>query len=99
MARQAATGGVMVVYREALALIDKMEYAPAVVKLEQVVIQFDAAGDVVHTPQAMFWLGFCREKLALDDSARQAYVTVIQRFADSRSAEHARRRLDAMNRQ
>jgi len=90
-------GGVMVVYREAIALIDKEQYAQASVKLERVVLQFDTAGDAVHTPKAMFWLGFCREKLGLDDSARQSYVEVIQRFPDSTSAEQARRRLEAMN--
>jgi len=92
-----ATAGVMIVYREAIALIDKLEFGPAAVKLERVVAQFDAAQDVVHTPKAMFWLGFCREKLGLDDSARRAYVEVIERFGDSIPAKHARRRLDAMN--
>ena len=91
--------GVMIVYREALTLIDKLEYDAAAAKLEQVLGQFEAAGDIVHSAEAMFWLGFCREKLARDDLARQTYVMVIQRFAGSKPAEYARLRLDAMNQQ
>ncbi|MDP6636605.1 MAG: hypothetical protein QGG42_17035 [Phycisphaerae bacterium] len=89
--------GVMIVYREALTLIDKLEYAAAAAKLEQVLGQFEAAEDIVHSAEAMFWLGFCREKLHRDDLARQTYVTVIQQFAGSTPAEYARMRLDAMN--
>ena len=89
--------GVMIVYREALTLIDKLEYAAAAAKLEQVPGQFEAAGDIPHTAESMFWLGFCREKLAQADLARQTYVTVIQRFAGTTPAEYARLRLDAMN--
>ena len=89
--------GVMIVYREALTLIDKLEFDAAAAKFQQVIGQFDAAGDMVHTAEAMFWLGFCREKLDRDDQARQAYVTVIERFAGSTPAEYARQRLDAMN--
>lgn len=89
--------GVMIVYREALTLIDKLEYAAAAAKLEQVLGQFEAAEDIVHSAEAMFWLGFCREKLAQADLARQTYVTVIQQFAGSTPAEYARMRLDAMN--
>lgn len=91
--------GVMIVYREALALIDKEEFAAAAAKFEQVFGQFDAAGDVVHSAEAMFWLGFCREKLNQNDLARQTYVMVIQRFAGTKPADYARQRLDAMNRQ
>lgn len=89
--------GVMIIYREALTLIDKLEYADAAAKLEQVSGQFEAAGDLTHTAEAMFWFGFCREKLHRDDLARQTYVMVIQRFAGSKPAEYAQLRLDAMN--
>jgi TolA-binding protein len=89
--------GLMITYREALALVDKLEYDPAEVKLEQVSAQFDAAGDTAHTAESMFWLGFCREKLHRDDLARQTYVTVIERFAGTKPARYARTRLDAMN--
>jgi TolA-binding protein len=87
----------MIVYRQALAQIDKLEYAPAMEKLEQAFDQFDAAGDLPHSAESMFWLGFCREKLHRDDLARQAYVTVIQRYPGSKPAEYARVRLDTMN--
>ena len=89
--------GVMIVYREALTLIDEIKYADAAAKLEQVSGQFEAAGDIPHTAEAMFWLGFCREKLHRDDLARQTYVMVIQRFVGSKPAEYAQLRLDAMN--
>ena len=89
--------GVMIVYREALTLIDELKYADAAAKLEQVSGQFEAAGDIPHSAESMFWLGFCREKLHRDDLARQTYVTVIQRFAGSKPAEYAQLRLDAMN--
>ena len=87
----------MVVYRQALALIDKLEYAPAATHLERAFTQFDAAGDLPHAAASMFWLGFCREKLHRDDMARETYVTVIQRFPGSKPAEYARVRLDTMN--
>jgi hypothetical protein len=89
--------GAMIVYRQALAQIDKLEYAPAMANLEQAFDQFDAAGDLPHSAESMFWLGFCREKLYRDDLARQAYVTVIQRYPGSKPAEYARVRLDTMN--
>ena len=89
--------GLMIAYREALALVDKLEYDPAEVKLEKVSAQFDAAGDPTHTAESMFWLGFCREKLHRDDQARQTYVTIIERFAGTKPARYARNRLDAMN--
>jgi hypothetical protein len=87
----------MIVYREALALIDKLEYALAAPKLQQVTGQFESAGDTAHAAESMFWLGFCREKLHRDDQARQTYVTVIERFSESKPAEYAQQRLDAMN--
>ena len=92
-----STVGAMKVYRDALKLVDKLEYAPAEIKLQTVSAQFDSAGDLDHTAESMFWLGFCREKLAQDDLARQTYVNVIQRFPQSKPAKHAQERLDAMN--
>ncbi|MBL7220636.1 MAG: hypothetical protein ISS69_11020 [Phycisphaerae bacterium] len=89
--------GVMIVYREALTLIDELKYADAAAKLERVSGQFEAAGDLTHAAESMFWLGFCREKLHRDDLARQTYVMVIQQFAGSKPAEYAQLRLDAMN--
>jgi TolA-binding protein len=89
--------GAMKVYRNALKLIDELEYAAAEIKLQTVSIQFDRAGDIDHTAESTFWLGFCREKLQHDDLARQAYVSVIQRFPNSKPAKQAQQRLDTMN--
>jgi len=94
---QRSTVGAMKAYRTALKLIDELEYAAAEIKLQAVSVQFDRAGDIEHTAESTFWLGFCREKLQQDDLARQAYVSVIQRFPDSKPAKQAQQRLDTMN--
>ncbi len=93
-----SVAGVMIHYREAMAMVDRLEYAKAAVKLKQVVDLFETAQDIPHTSESMFWLGFCREKLHYDDLAKQTYIMVIQRFGESKSAQYARQRLDAMNR-
>ena len=92
-----SVAGAESLYREAIKLIDGLEHAPAAIKLQQASDQFDVAGDDAHTAESMFWLGFCREKLGQDDPARQAYVNVIQRFPESKSAKSAQQRLDTMN--
>ena len=92
-----AAPALMEAYRQALDMVDKLEYAQAEPKLEQVSGQFEAAGDMQHTAESLFWLGFCREKLHRDDQAREIYVTVIERFPGSKPAKYARTRLDAMN--
>lgn len=92
-----STVGAMSAYQEAIKLVEKLEYALAEPKLQYASAQFEAAGDDEHTAKSLFWLGFCREKLGQDDQARQAYVTVIQRFAGTKSAQSAKERLDAMN--
>ncbi|MCP4374980.1 MAG: hypothetical protein GY794_02190 [bacterium] len=95
---QRSVAGVMILYREAMAMVDRLEYAEATVKLKQVVDLFETAQDIPHTSESMFWLGFCREKLHYDDLAKQTYIMVIQRFGKSKPAQYARQRLDAMNR-
>jgi outer membrane protein assembly factor BamD (BamD/ComL family) len=91
------TRGAMMVYQDAMGQIDKLEFASASAKLEQIFEQFESAGDTEHSSKTMFWLGFCYEKLAQDDLARQAYVLVIEQFPNSSAAELARTRLNSMN--
>lgn len=95
--RRSAGREVLSEYDAALALIGDLEYAGAAEKLSGLIPRFESAGDDLHTAEAIFWLGFCREKLGDGPAARQLYNDVIRRFGDSSAAQQARERLEAMD--
>lgn len=95
--RRSAVPEVLAEYDAALALIADLQYAGAAEKLTGLIPRFESAGDARHAAEAMFWLGFCREKLGDAPAARQLYNDVIRRFGDSSAAQQARQRLEAMD--
>jgi TolA-binding protein len=55
-----------------------------------------AWADHPRTPQAMFWLGYCREKLGHPERARETYGRLLASYGDSPAAAQARQRIERM---
>lgn len=93
------------VFDEALALVADLQYKQAGVKFHSVVDPLDEAGDRRRAAEAVFWFGYCREKLgdldsarrqAYHDSARLLYKRLIEYYPKSTAAARATERLAAL---
>ena len=80
----------------AVRMIADRQYEAAGGKLEPLEPQFLVQGDRARAAEALFWYGYCREKLNRPDEARLAYERVGKEYGDQPSARHARRRLDQL---
>ncbi len=93
------------VFDEALALVADLQYKQAADKFHSVVDPLDEAGDHRRAAEAVFWFGYCREKLgdldsarrqAYRDSARLLYKRLIEHYPKSAAAARATARLAAL---
>ena len=83
-------------FEEAVALTANLCYDKAAEKFEEVLPRFEAGGDRKRASEAMFWLGYCREKQGRTDEARRLYRKLRLRYWRTPPAKQADRRLDAL---
>ena len=81
------------ILEEAVALAAELRFEPAAEKFQQVLDRSLPAGDRQHACEAMFWLGYCREKQGRRTEAVELYQRVISGFAGTRAAALAQQRL------
>ena len=93
--REAATAE-MVGYYEALAQVSELRYDEARPRLDGFAAQFDGNGDVVHAADAMFWAGFCCEKLDQRGEALARFQRVMARWPASEAARRAQQHIDLL---
>lgn len=94
------------VFDEALALVADLQYKQAADKFHSVVNPLDEAGDRRRAAEAVFWFGYCREKLAdreigvmnqrYLDSATKLYKRLIEYYPKTVAAARATARLAAL---
>ena len=80
----------------AVRVIVDLQYEAAAAKLEPLEPQFVGQRDRAHAAEALFWLGYCREKLAHPEEAQLTYQRVVTEYGDQPSARHARRRIERL---
>lgn len=94
------------VFDEAVALVADLQYKQAADKFHSVVNPLDEAGDRRRAAEAVFWFGYCREKLAdreigvmnqrYLDSAAKLYKRLIEYYPKTVAAARATERLAAL---
>ncbi len=80
-------------FDEAVAMVADLQYEAALPKLLTVGIELEAAGDRARAAEAMFWLGFCHEKLRHDQDAMDTYTRIIRDYPATTAAKEAGARL------
>ena len=81
------------IFEEGVALAANLRFRSAEERFQQVLGRFLEAGDAKYASEAMFWLGYCREKQGRHQEATELYYRVIASYARSRAAELSQQRL------
>jgi tetratricopeptide (TPR) repeat protein len=81
----------------AVAQAAEGEYVAAAAEFQRLAETLERAGDRPHAAEALFWLGFCREKQGATGRARELYQRVERQYADAPAAEQAARRLRTLS--
>ena len=81
---------------QAIALIADLKYDRAAGILADLTRWLASQPDDPRMPEALFWLGYCREQTDRTDEARRLYLRVTGEFPDSESARLARVRLESL---
>jgi len=83
-------------FTRAMELIESFQYTQAQKILVELTDAYQRAGKVSRTAECLFWNGYCYEKTDHRDRAVALYESVVEDYAQTRSARSARRRLDAL---
>ena len=84
-------------FNDAVSLVESLRYEEAAGKFRQVFDNFVSAGDRQRAAEALFWLGFCREKQRRPAEARAIYVRLSEEYAGTRAAQQAGERLSRLS--
>ena len=76
-------------FNEAVQLTSSLRYNDAIEQFEAVLPRLRAVGDDDRSAEAMFWMGYCYEKLGHTDGAAQWYARVRAMYPKHRVAEQA----------
>lgn len=80
----------------AVLLVSRLEYDAAVNKLTNLAAICRQSGDKARLAEALFWLGFCKEKQGTLPAAKEFYQQAVKESPKSPAAGQAHRCLDAM---
>ena len=80
-------------FDEAVAMVARLEYAPAAAKFQALLPVFQRAGDADRAAESLFWIGYCYEKLDQAGLAAQFYRQVLQDYPRTPAASQAAARL------
>ena len=86
----------MKAFQKAMELVVAREYQEAVGEFVTLVRSFRAAGDDVQTAKAIFWAGFCYQKLKRHGTAAEYYSQVMKHHPNTREAELAKARREQL---
>ncbi len=86
----------MKAYQKAMELVTALKYQEAVGEFVTLVRSFRAAGDDAQTAKAIFWAGFCYQKLKRHGTAAEYYSQVMRHHPNTREAELAKARRDQL---
>lgn len=80
-------------FREAVNMVADLKYEAALPKLLTVSIDLEGEGDRARAAEAMFWLGYCHEKLNRHQDALDTYARIIKDYPATTAAKQANLRL------
>jgi TolA-binding protein len=80
----------------AVDLVMRGQYFEAAKVLERLVGGYRADAEPLHSSQAMYWLGYCKEKTGNPAEAAKWYRQVIARYPTMEAARLAQDRLDGL---
>lgn len=83
-------------FNEGVSLASELRYEDAWREFEPLADKFETAGDPEHAAEALFWAGYCNEKLGRNEKAAAEYQQLLQEYPGSRPAERAAERLKAL---
>ena len=83
-------------FNRSVALASELKYAEALEGFEQVIEPFEQAGRTERTAEAMFWAGYCHEKLGRPAAAAAYYPRAAELHPTTAAASQAARRLRQM---
>ncbi len=84
-------------FNEAVGMVADLQYEAALPKLLTVSIDLEAAGDQARAAEAMFWLGYCHEKLDHNQDALDTYTRIIRDYPMTTAAREASARLTRLS--
>ncbi len=91
-----ATGELLDDYIHAMDLVDQARFAEALAELTEIEPLLAGVGDRPRAASALFWRGFCEEKLSRPNQAAARYRGVLEVYSDTKAADLARHRLAAL---
>ena len=91
-----ASGELLDDYNHAMDLVDQARFAEALAELTQIEPLLAGVGDRPRAASALFWRGFCEEKLSRPNQAAARYRGVLDVYSDTKAADLARHRLAAL---
>jgi TolA-binding protein len=80
----------------AIEMILDGKYADAGRILEQLAAGYESVKDARRAAEAMFWLGYCKEKSGDRGEAARCYRRVMEHYPQTGAAGHAQDRLDGL---
>ncbi len=83
-------------FNAAVEMVSKLQYVEGMAGFERVLPGLQDTSDHRRVAEAIFWLGFCSEKLGRPAEAISRYDSVIRRYSDSPASSRARVRLSQL---
>jgi len=81
-------------FERGVSLATERDYEAAAGEFVTLIPRFRAAGDERHTAEAIFWAGYCYEKLSQQEAAAEYYHRVVRDHSKTLAATRAKQRLE-----
>jgi len=80
-------------FNRAVEMVAELRYDDAARAFVAMIPRFEAAGDAEYAAEAIFWAGYCSEKLDRPAVATEYYQRVLRQYPHARPADLAAARL------
>lgn len=80
-------------FNRAVEMVAELRYDDAARAFVAMIPRFEAAGDAEYAAEALFWAGYCNEKLDRPAVATEYYQRVLRQYPHARPADLAAARL------
>lgn len=80
-------------FNRAVEMVAELRYDDAARAFAAMIPRFEAAGDAEYAAEAIFWAGYCNEKLDMPAIATEYYQRVLRQYPRGRPADLAAARL------
>ena len=80
-------------FNRAVEMVAELRYDDAARAFAAMIPRFEAVGDAEYAAEAIFWAGYCSEKLEMPAVATEYYQRVLRQYPRGRPADLAAARL------